>query len=385
MRKRVVLGVATFLIATISCVLILEGGLRVHERWRAAHPPPPPDPLPILQPNPRGTGSYRLRPNLDLVTRVGNRTIRVRTNSRAMAWREVSIAKTPGVKRVAFLGDSFTFGCWADSVEQSFVGVFDRILAPRGYEALNFGVGGFGPVDEELLLDEEALAFEPDFVIVALYTGNDFRDTYLGLSRERIVDGTAVLDEDNVRARVPEDLRPDDNTLARECPESPVERVAKRFATYRALAPLVPWSPPCVEFRVNRNFTMLSFWSQRVLPPAAAAAKDEVLAIFGRMDRKLRDRGARLAVVAIPTKDQAFAKDQAGPGYDIALPQAYVEAFAREQGIPYLDLLPKIREHQQRTAEPLYWERDTHFNGRGHELAGQWIASWFEQAVARPR
>jgi hypothetical protein len=62
-----------------------------------------------------------------------------------MAWREARVEKPARVRRIAFVGDSFTFGLWADSFEKSFAGVFDATVAPSGIEvrtsASGYGMG----------------------------------------------------------------------------------------------------------------------------------------------------------------------------------------------------------------------------------------------------
>ncbi len=94
-----------------------------------------------------------------------------------MRWREVSKENTEGRRRVGFFGDSFTFGCWAEDVEHSLVGVFEKSVSPERWEVLNFGVGGYGFADIELQLEEEALEFDLFYAVLVSFNGNDFRDT----------------------------------------------------------------------------------------------------------------------------------------------------------------------------------------------------------------
>ena len=48
---------------------------------------------------------------------------------------------------------------------------------------MSFGVGGYGLADMELLLHEEVVRFGVDYVVIALFNGNDLRDTWLGVPR----------------------------------------------------------------------------------------------------------------------------------------------------------------------------------------------------------
>ena len=72
--------------------------------------------------NPRGTGSYRAKPNLDLVYRFGPSdrvSVGIRTNSFGMRWREVSLDKPDGKERIAFAGDGLTEGASSARMEES--------------------------------------------------------------------------------------------------------------------------------------------------------------------------------------------------------------------------------------------------------------------------
>jgi lysophospholipase L1-like esterase len=180
-------GLSAFLSLFAAELLTRQLEYRRQEEMRK-----PPEALDLLQLNPRGTGPYRLKPNLDLSTRVGGYEVRIKTNRHGMRWREVDHGSSDK-KRVAFFGDSFTFGCWADSVEKSFVGVFERNVPPNEFETLNFGVGGYGLADVELQIREQGLQFSPSYAILVFYNGNDFRDTYLGTEKDDIVNGTTVL------------------------------------------------------------------------------------------------------------------------------------------------------------------------------------------------
>jgi lysophospholipase L1-like esterase len=286
---------------------------------------------------------------------------------------------------VAFLGDSFTFGSWAPSAEDAFVGVFERLGKAQRLEALNFGVGGYGLDDMELLLKEEVLDFQPDWVIVALFTGNDFRDTWLGLRKHHLVEGTARLRDDVYAERVPEAFRRTPFFFSPAAEDSSRLRVAlKRLATFRLLLPPLGLDNPWVDFKVCRDFRAFSFWSQAPPPPVALRARDELLATLDRMDALARARGARLGVVTLPSREQVYCRSESGRGYDVQLPQAWVRVHAREHDIPYLDLWPAFRRYALGTDNDVYLADDIHLDGRGHRLAGEWIRAWFQDEL-RPQ
>jgi hypothetical protein len=69
---------------------------------------------------------------------------------------------------------------------ETFCAVLERLLAAdpgfagKTVEVLNFGVAGFGTAQEWLTLKSDVLAFQPDRVILAMFTGNDISDNSEG-------------------------------------------------------------------------------------------------------------------------------------------------------------------------------------------------------------
>jgi hypothetical protein len=95
----------------------------------------------------------------------------VRLSSAGMRDREYARSKPPGVRRVAVLGDSLTFGTGL-SAEQTYPDVLEERLRADRVEVLNFGVGGYDVADDAAVLEHAALAYEPDLVLVG-YCVND--------------------------------------------------------------------------------------------------------------------------------------------------------------------------------------------------------------------
>ena len=324
-----------------------------------------PKELALLRENPHGTGSFRLRPNLKVSTNVSNTNIKISTNSHGMRWREVDLNNSHNKVRIAFVGDSFTFGCWAESIQSTFVGVFEKNLPDTTYEVLNFGIGGYGLSDIELLLREEVSRFHPAYVILAFFNGNDFRDTYLGNEKYNIVEGTARWNSDVIREKLPPEYRPDSTALklrnSKAAPES-----TSIFTN---------------ELEISGVFTSYTFWSQTRYPTVADSARAVSLETLNRIDAYVRSRDMNLLIVAIPYREQIYVERVTGKDYDLELPQRHVEAFAAENGVPYLDLLPPLREYVRDKREDIFIPGDPHFNAHGHRIVGGFIGNWFKEIL----
>ena len=98
---------------------------------------------------------------------------KISINSKGMRYKEIQKEKSKNKKRIAIMGDSFTWGVgvkdserFSDIVEKNNIG---------NYEVLNFGVSGYGPLRFFLQLDK-VLEFNPDIILLTFCLGNDFAD-----------------------------------------------------------------------------------------------------------------------------------------------------------------------------------------------------------------
>ena len=374
---------AAFLIGLAVAALGAEVVARVLEDRRSAERPRSPR-LALFDPNPHGSGSFRLKPNLRLTAEVEGRTIAVETNSSGMRWRETQVAKPEGVRRIAVLGDSFAFGCWSSTIETSFVGWLDRRVGTSRIEVLNFGVGGYGFEDELLLLREEVLKFEPDDILIVSYNGNDIRDSFLDTTRYVVKDGAAELADDALESRVPEPLRTAPYVNPQPRAPTGLLGLAWRSAFLRLALRVTDRDPPYLDFEVSQRFTSYSFWSQTPYPPVAQSALQRATGLLDDLRLEAEKGGARFHLAAIPTAEQVYAIHPAGPGFDIRLPQAFLASWAKERDVPFLDLLPVLRETARSSGRRPYLRYDVHFNDFGHAVVGEAMASWMQSASKQP-
>jgi lysophospholipase L1-like esterase len=352
----------------ITCLGILEIGLRIYHSYKS------PDDLSLFVPKPNG--SFDLKPNMTVTTKVDKEEINIITNSHGMRWKEIPRKSDPKYPRIAFVGDSFTFGCWASRVEKSFVGVFDSVMSSKGYETLNFGVGGYGLDDIEMQLKDKVVGFQPKYIFLMFFNGNDFRDTFLGIHKYDFSNGAANLDVNNIRVKIPEEYRKRAGRLSYILWNSAIYgQLSNAFARIGA--------HKTGDFGVSNDFLSYSFWSQRPYPAVAQEARDVSINTLKSISDICRQSGIRLIIVAIPYKEQVASLAKNGSDFDINLPQGFIQKFAADQNIPYLDLLDKLRDYSSEHKD-LYYQFDPHFNERGHQVVGKIIADWFIAIVNDP-
>lgn len=367
-KRHQVMNLVVLSVTLLLCFFAAEGVLRLID-------PRPARIRGLFIENPKATGSYRLRPNVDIVVKLGLKGIVIKTNSHGMWWREVSQENSLKKIRIAFVGDSFTFGVWADTPEKTLVGVFASLLNSKKYEVLNFGVPGFGPPDIELQLREKVLAFMPDHVILIFYNGNDFKDAYFGMNKYKMVDGVAEWNESIEKEIIPEAFR------GRPSPMG----LLRNMAIYRRFDSLISThlsnnrsSGFGFDFRVSKMFGAQSFWSCRDYPEIAIKARDMALKDLDNIRRLVFENNIQLIIVAIPYEEQVYAASLVGKDYDVNLPQRYVQEYAEAHSILYLDMLPILRSYVRREKGIIYVPDDIHFNNEGHYIVGTAIADFFK-------
>ena len=121
-------------------------------------------------------------------TREGDAWVRI--NREGFRGPETTLAKAPGIIRIAVLGDSFT-EAQQISEDKTFSAVIQHALARcpamggRKVEVLNLGVNGYGTIQELMTLRYQAWQFAPDIVVLAIFTGNDIVNNSLAMETER--------------------------------------------------------------------------------------------------------------------------------------------------------------------------------------------------------
>lgn len=332
--------------------------------------------IPLLQP--RGDRGFALRPHLDLRVPIGRDEVRIVTNAKGLRVPAGGARLVPGGTRIALAGDSFTFGEWAHDYEHTFAGVLDSRLPDC--EILNFGVPSYGLLETQDLIASDILPLAPDWIVIVVFTGNDFSDTYLGRERYRLESGTAVWDPAQVEAKL--------GPRAVQLPPPPARQFlnSSRLWTFCTLSVGAirsrRGSTPPADFLLAEYPLEFNYWSRVDATPHWGAAVEAVETALDAI--LLACGGTRLAIVALPHAAQVHARAARGPGFDIRLPQAHLEEFARKRGVPYLDLLPGMRRHAILTGARLYCRNDPHLDDTGHLVVGLALASFLRSCIEPP-
>lgn len=126
-------------------------------------------------------------PQLGVELKPNSRRGHIRINSNGFRGREYDREVPAGVKRIAIIGDSETFGAFLkdhETLSESLELQLNRMSGSKSYEVLNFGVPGYNTSQEFALLKKKVIHYHPSLVIL-YYVFNDpiMGDRTLFLSR----------------------------------------------------------------------------------------------------------------------------------------------------------------------------------------------------------
>lgn len=278
---------------------------------------------------------------------------------------------------VVSIGDSFSYGTVPHAYH--FTTVAERELP--GVEIHNMGYPGTGPGDYLYLLKHEALAVEPDLVVIQLFLGNDLT-TGSGLSGSpRWYDADRYL-----LAIVLHRLQ-----IMRRAKLVDVDEVTESSdLTAGELTARYPWlTNPLLEAPALSREVFLQLETRNArsicLPDQGVYERlvDTLVAL------KSAAGSVALAFVLIPDRFQVEddlweeVVRRSDQPLDRHLAQRRVVEVLESLGWPVLDLLPLLRavEPMEDGRRHLYHLQDAPFNARGNEVAGRALARFVDSLL----
>ena len=316
----------------------------------------------------------------------------IRINRSGLRDREHTLEKPVGTFRIALLGDSYTEAMQVPT-EETYGARLERelsdcsSLAGRQVEAMNFGVSGFSTAQELLVLRHKASPYDPDLVLLALYTENDIRGNLRELYGKNNIpyfimsDGRLVLDNSFHHTT---EFRLQQFPLSAEAFE--VSRVLQVFrnAKYKLKSfleemaqqqQMKDWEDPALRL------DLLVYLDQP--DPSWEHAWKITERLIMQMKREVDDGGSRFLLVSLSNPDQvhpdvqhrqALARQLGVP--DLLYPDRRIQALAKRENIELLSLAEPLAIYAEQHGVFLHGFQNTelgkgHWNAAGHRLAGK--------------
>jgi hypothetical protein len=320
-----------------------------------------------------------------------------RFNSHGFRDYERTYEKPQDVFRILVLGDSY-IEAFQVQLEDSFTAQLETMLNAHAsstrFEVLSLGQSGFGTADEYVRYLNFGVAYNPDLVIVAFLTGNDFRNNSKILNRNSVGfyytfdrNHKLVLDRSLVDAyendlssakRLIEKLKTKSHLLS---------LISERFYLLRRqlletrMAEAYGDEASAEDGRKNRLdlFSDLNIYRTDLPAPwkeTVEITKEIILAFR----KSVEEHGSRFLLVTLSNAEQVHPelgselKKQYHVELDYEQPDGILEKFAIEHGVPFLKLMPALRDHHLKTGQYLHGfgsSRGGHWNQAGHRVAAE--------------
>ena len=170
--KKYVVNMCVALFSILLCCIVAEGVIRILMK----------DTM-VLFPRYHTDAKYgeylirRLRPNSEFWHTSVDGSWKFTTNKQGFrSSYDFNYDKPADVLRIIALGNSHTQG-YEVRQDCTYSAIIEKYLSDRGYKAqvYNMGISGFSTAEELVLLENEAINYKPDYVILAFYV-NDFED-----------------------------------------------------------------------------------------------------------------------------------------------------------------------------------------------------------------
>lgn len=387
MKRNFIAKIGLFMGSTLVALFLAEIGLRFagisYEDFN--HP----DPVLGISPQAGAEGWY---------TYEGKAYIKI--NSDGLRDVEHQIAKPDGVYRVAVLGDSFMQALQVP-LDEAFHSVLQASLlkcssAKRQVEVINFGVNGYSPAQQLLLLrhSNKVWKYQPDLVLLAFFTLNDISDSYAPLRQDenwpyfKFVEEHLVLDE-SYQKKSSHGLR--HSWLGKNL----ILPLLRNFRLGQVL-------------NYNRGLILTKLRTQKSLGDANLIATDELSGQVYKVpqdpqwqeawriteeslrliNQEVKSHGATFLLLTLSNAKQVHPNPEERQAYaerlgvsDLFYPDHRIQSFARQEQIPFFMLSPILaswaENHQScvhgfDNAQPC----DGHWNVHGHHVAGESIANY---------
>ena len=269
---------------------------------------------------------------------------------------------------VAFIGDSFTE---AGNVreEQTFVA---RTGALLNQTVTNFGMAGYGPLEEVAVLEAFALKKDPKCVVWQLCEGNDLSDVVSFLYWQQLANHGTTLTADEVWNR----------RYSRWQRASPFVRLAKLLSGRREEYRIAAEGDFTLADKSSTSMRFQVLPTEHTDPQYNRIRWDKTREALHKGQALCLDANARLLVVLIPIKLRVF-QESVGfkniPNHVANLPEQsklsqHVQQACAEAGIEFIDPTQQFR-HFARNGELVYFPFDTHLSPVGHQKLAELIAA----------
>jgi hypothetical protein len=296
-------------------------------------------------------------------------------------------------------------------LEDAFTAQLEKMLnanaRSRRFEVLALGQMGFGTAEEYVRYLNFGVAYDPDLVVVAFFTGNDFRNNSKLLNREHVgfyftfdQRHDLVLDQSLVDAyennlsypkRLFQELKTKSHVLS---------LISERIYLFRRqlletrISEALGYGESAGE-GMTKNLDLFSDLNiyRTDLPAPWKETIEITKEIILAFKRSVEEHGSEFLLLTLSNAEQVHPdvgrelKNRYNVELDYDQPDRILEEFARANKVAFLKLMPAFRDHHLKTGQYLHGSTSYHgghWNQAGHRLAAELTFQFLAQQHMAP-
>lgn len=322
----------------------------------------------------------------------------IKINNKGLRGQEHEYSKTDDTFRILVLGDSFTAALQIPEVE-----TFPKLLEAQlhqqfpqtKFEVINAGVVGYGTDNQLAYFTHEGYRYQPDLVVLAFFVGNDITDN-IRYSLYELENGELISVKAPWRENIGVPPWRQEGSIFRNIRNflyvnSRLYSVSIEFLTLAVIQKI----PSVASLLISMGFVeitqpIVNIGNVYALHhvPEEAWTMTEVL--ISQLNQEIEASGSQLLVAILPDESEVDEKiqkeileSQTRSQDEQAItkfhPTVQLADILEQQGILYVQLLPALRDYQNKTGESLYYKFDGHWVSAGHHVASQTIVDYMIQ------
>ena len=283
-------------------------------------------------------------------------------------------------KKILVIGDSFVSNISVEKEE-----VFTEVIQNKldDYEVLNFGVNGYGQVQEYLLLQDWQNEIQPDILIVMIYIRNDFTDnterkwlysrpisTWNENTQSINIEPT-IQDKTNDKLSWKLYQKSHLYNLLRRKFLSIITNFSLGNPTENRLYDFIPPELYLCHNEQSSSTNILHQTMQQLILKFSTHAKEKdipVVFVLAPSIFQVEDN----QWMNLMTNERVNSKE-----YSRTLPNDRLMKFAKSKELNMIDLLPILRTETKKGI-PLYFPKEQHWSKEGNRVVANYLLNYLE-------
>ena len=343
---------------------------------------------------------WKPKPGISYNNELPETTVDVTYNTKGYRDVEHTFEKPDGVFRILVLGDSF-MEAYSVELKESFSRQLEKLIRKAGcvVEVINLGVGGYGTLQEYLVLEEIGRKYSPDLVLLGFYVQNDVRNNSLELE--------SILKGDKMKISSRPFIDPAEPALweitqvdfeyargsyvkAQVRLDSLRSRLENRFALIRLTNMMTTQQnlknqgTHLKRISKERDLSLLgvNYCIEASEYTKAWKITEQILL---KLKKNINMLDSRLVVFSVPAlmevnldymkKIRAKSVNPDALCFEEAPGYKRLSFILANLEIDFINLLPDFRRVSRNEDVELFWFSDKHWNHRGHALAAKLVLS----------